>query len=211
MRSANLPTALPLTRKQNERSHMRTAIKRTITILIIAALSIGCGVLFDRICDRVERERYPRMYTDSVMKHSADLGIPANVIYAVMKVESNFDSGLKTETGDADRIGLMQLTADDYKIYASAIGMNTDPGLLYEPETNLTIGCYRISELYKKYTDWKCVFAAMRVGTDKVDTWLGDATLTDKNGRLTKIPDTETAEFVAELEATVAKYNKLYN
>ena len=91
---------------------MRTAIKRTITILIIAALSIGCGVLFDRICDRVERERYPRMYTDSVMKHSADLGIPANVIYAVMKVESNFDSGLKTETGDADRIGLMQLTAD---------------------------------------------------------------------------------------------------
>lgn len=190
---------------------MRTAIKRTVTVVLIAALSIGCGVLFDRICDRAERKKYPREYTEAVMKHSADFGIPANVIYAVLKTESNFDSSLEKHDGGVTRIGLMQLTADDYATYGAELGINTDPGLLYEPKTNLAIGCCRLSALYKRYADWKCVFAAMRAGTDTVDSWLKDPTLTDKNGRLAKIPDNATEKYVSGIEDAVAIYNKLYN
>lgn len=189
---------------------MRSAIKRTLTILIIAALSIFCGVTYDRICDKAERAKYPREYTTSVMQHSADLGIPANIIYATIKVESDFRSDLKTDTGGASRIGLMQLSAEDYEIYGGKLGINTDPGLLYEPETNLRIGCYRIYSLYKKYTDWKCVFAAMRAGEGTVDGWLCDSTLTDDSGKLKTIPDTTVAEYVATMEATIAEYDKLY-
>lgn len=189
---------------------MRTAIKRTVTVLLIAALSVCCGVLFDRICDRAERNKYPREYTEEVMKHSSDFGIPANIIYAVIKAESDFDSSLATHNDGTERIGLMQLTPDDYRTYGSELGINTDPGLLYEPKTNLTIGCCRISVLYKKYADWKCVFAAMRAGTDAVDAWLESPTYTDKNGKLQKIPDEATEKYVALLEETVEQYDKLY-
>ncbi len=189
---------------------MRTAIKRTLTVIIIAALSIGCGILYDRLCDRAERKEYPRKYTESVMKCSAEFGIPANIIYATLKVESNFDSSLKTESGGTNHIGLMQLTAADYTTFASRLGMNTDPGLLYEPETNLIVGSCRISEYYEKYADWKCVFSAIHSGSDAVDGWLADPTLLDKNGKLMTIPDQETASYVEKVEETLKKYNKLY-
>ena len=189
---------------------MRTAIKRTLTILIIAALSVFCGVTYDRICDKAERNKYPREYTTTVMKHSADLDIPANTIYAVIKTESDFRSDLKTESDGTVRIGLMQLTANDYELYGGELGIYTDPGMLYEPETNLYIGCYRISVLYRKYTDWKCVFAAMRAGEETVDGWLDDTTLTDDAGKLKTIPDASVAEYTEMIEAAAAKYDKLY-
>lgn len=190
---------------------MRTAVKRTLTILIIAVLSVCCGMTYDHICDRAERKKYPREYTTSVMRYSTNLGIPANTIYAVIKVESNFRSDLKTDTDGTVRIGLMQLSTDDYELYGEKLGINTDSGLLYEPETNLRIGCYRISVLYRKYTDWKCVFSAMRAGEDTVDEWLEDPSLTnDTTGKLQIIPDASVDEYVAAIEETVAEYNKLY-
>ena len=98
---------------------MRTAFKRTLTVIIIAALSVCCGILYDRLCDRNERAEYPREYTSSVMKYSAEFGVPANIIYAALKVESNFNSALKTGEGENSRVGLMQLSADDYRTYGS--------------------------------------------------------------------------------------------
>ena len=189
---------------------MRTAFKRTLTVIIIAALSVCCGILYDRLCDRNERAEYPREYTSSVMKYSAEFGVPANIIYAALKVESNFNSALKTGEGENSRVGLIQLSADDYRTYGSRLGINTDPGLLYEPETNLTIGSYRISEYYEKYSDWRCVFSAMHSGTDTVDSWLATPELTDSQGKLKTIPDKETADYVERMEKTYAKYNELY-
>lgn len=190
---------------------MRTAIKRTLTVVLIAALSVACGIAFDRLCDRRDRKEYPRKYSEQISKNSAEFGIPVDVIYAAVKVGSNFDSSLRTGDGDDARIGLMQLTADDYRAYASKLGMNTDPGLLYEPDTNLTLGSCRISQLYGKYSDWRCVFAAMYTGTETVDEWLKDESLVSKSGRLAKIPDDATAEYVSCMESTVAKYSKLYS
>ena len=51
----------------------------------------------------------------------------------------------------------------------------------------------------------------MYTDTETVDEWLKDESLVSKGGRLAKIPDDATAEYVSCMESTVAKYSKLYS
>ena len=79
---------------------MRTAIKRTLTVILIAALSVACGIAFDRLCDSRDRKEYPQKYSEQITKNSNEFGIPADVLYAAVKIGSNFDSSLRTGDGD---------------------------------------------------------------------------------------------------------------
>lgn len=189
---------------------MRTAIKRTLTVLIIAALSIGCGMTVEKICDSAERKSYPRMYMETVMQNSQAFGIPQNMIYAFIRTESNFDSSAKNTSEQGDRVGLMQLTAEECTRYSTQLGIYSDPGMRYDPETNIKLGSCKIAEFYNKYSDRRCIYAAFAVGSETVDEWLANSELSDEKGHLLTIPDPEVSAYVEKLESTFQMYVKLY-
>ena len=64
------------------------------TILVVLVISIIFGFLFDFICTKVELSIYkkPSEYRSSVSEYSEKYRVPENLIYAVIKVESKFDS-----------------------------------------------------------------------------------------------------------------------
>ena len=65
-------------------------------------------------------------------------------------------------------------------------------------------------ELYRRYGDWKTVYAAYRAGEAQVDLWLSSTELTDAYGRLKHIPDAAIADYADKMSTTAEFYLKLY-
>ena len=186
---------------------MRKTLINSLIIILIIALSIGCGFLYDRLADSYQRNKYPREYNDTVSALSLEYRVPTWAIYTAIKMRSDFDSALKTDDGG---IGLFSLTKEQYAEIGSALGLAVDAGLLYEPETNLRFGTYWLSILYEKYGNWDCVWAATYIGETTVDKWLRNGNYTNTDGTLKNIPGVETVEYIENANNIADTYRKLY-
>lgn len=185
---------------------MNRKFLNSLVVILILILSVGCGFLYDALFTRHRLREYPRQYNDTVIACYYEYGVPVSVIYADVKIASDYNSGLVSEDG---RIGLMQITREEYDILSAELGIATDSGLLFEPQTNLNIGTYKLSKLYEKYQSWRNVYAALFAGEETVDGWLADPGNHGEDGELV-IPDEETEKYVERFEKTVEIYRDLY-
>ncbi len=186
---------------------MRKSLINSLIIIIIIALSVGCGFLYDHIADSYQRNKYPREYNDTVSELSLEYRVPTWAIYTTVKIRSDFDASLKSENGG---IGLFCLTNEQYMEIGNALDLAVDPGLLYEPETNLRFGAYWLGELYAKYGNWDCVWAVLHIGEKTVDGWLWNANYSNSDGTLKNIPNEETAEYIKNANKIAKIYRELY-
>ena len=178
----------------------------TLAITLILILSVGCGFLYDILFTQYRLKEYPRQYNDTVIACYYEYAVPVSVIYGTVKMQSDYDSGHV----DGDRIGLMQLTREEYDLLSSELGRRIDSGLLFDPKTNIEIGAYKLSKLFTKYQSWRAVYAAIFIGEDTVDEWLIDEVNLAADGTLETIPDEDTEKFVKKFEKTVEIYRELY-
>ena len=186
---------------------MNRKFLNSFIVILILIISVGCGFLYDALFTRHRLHEYPRQYNDTVIACYYEYGVPVSIIYADVKIASDYNSGLVSDDG---RIGLMQITRDEYDTLAAELGTATDSGLLFEPKTNLNIGTYKLSKLYEKYGSWSIVYAALYVGESEVDSWLSDPENIGEDGSVIGYPDEETEKFVKNFEKTVEIYRDLY-
>ncbi len=189
---------------------MRWNIRRVGIFLAIVLFSIGFGFAFDKIADQVDRHRYPKpnAYAEYIAADSTEFGVPEAVIWSIVRQESKFVS---SKTGDAGEIGLMQLTPEQFSdICERLLHIENNPGLLYDPSSNLRAGTALLSDLFSRYGNWETVYAAWFAGTDRIDLWLADDSTANGLGGLKKIPDRNTKQFVEAVSKSVLKYTKLY-
>jgi soluble lytic murein transglycosylase len=179
----------------------------SLVVILILIVSVGCGFLYDALFTQHRLREYPRQYNDTVIACYYEYGVPVSVIYANVKLASDFSSGLVSDDG---RIGLMQLTREEYDTLAAELGTATDSGLLFEPETNINIGTYKLSKLYEKYGSWSIVYVALHLGEDGIRPWLSDPENFGEDGSVISYPDEETEKFVKKFEKTVEIYRDLY-
>lgn len=186
---------------------MKAVLRRSIAAILIIALSIGIGYAYDHIRDRIDRRLYPLGYSEYVERYSALYGVPVHIIYAVIKVESNFQSNAVSSAG---AIGLMQLMPETFTWLCTLQKETLDEGMLYDPETNIRYGVYYLSYLYREFGLWESVYAAYNAGPTNVKSWSTDTRYADANGALTEIPYPETRAYVKKVGEAVALYEKLY-
>ena len=179
-----------------------------IIILIILAVSIAFGFIFDFTVTQVERSIYkrPAEYAKYVEKYCAKYDVPEEIVWAVIKTESGFDSSAVSNKG---AIGLMQMLPDTFRWLTSDILHDYhDAGMLYHPETNIKYGTYYLSRLYAQFGDWDTAIAAYNGGEGNVSKWMGD------DGKLTvnEIPFEyiETSTYVLKVNFRAERYKKLY-
>lgn len=184
----------------------KSALIRSSVILIILALSVAVGFAYQKISDAYDRRSYPREYSDIVTKYSAEYGVPENVIYAVIRTESSFDSGAKSSAG---ALGLMQIMPTTFDWLMTLTQESYETGMLYDPDTNIKYGTYLLSYLYLRYNNWETVYAAYNGGATNVDRWLADTSVCE-DGKLVNIPIEETAKYVKKVSASAEKYKELY-
>lgn len=183
--------------------------KHTLPILIILAVSLALGGVFELVCLGAERLSHQRKYDETVTKYAAQYGVPEAVVYAVIKTQSGFDS---TKQGEGGQIGLMQLTPARYlALAAEARDPEANPAALYDPDTNVRYGSMYLAALYQKYGMWSTVYAAFLAGEDAVDGWLQNPAYVDPDfGTLLTIPDKQVAKTVKKTVKAQEIYEKLY-
>ena len=145
---------------------------------------------------------YPIEYSELVEACAEEFSLDKNLVYAVIKVESNFDPDAVSVV---DAKGLMQLmdeTAEECNRLGK-FGYNI-PGDIYSPECNIRLGCYYISRLFEKYKDMRFAVAAYNAGVGNVDKWLIE------DSELNDIPYKETRNYIKKVFGAFERYNSLY-
>ncbi|MBR2848417.1 MAG: lytic transglycosylase domain-containing protein [Clostridia bacterium] len=188
-------------------SNFKKSVRMSAVILTILIASILCAFLYQTIWDAIDRSRYPQEYSEYVTEYSRRFGVPEHVIYAVIKVESDFVSNAVSPAG---AVGLMQITPDTFSWISMLMKRSDDTGMLYDPETNIEYGTYLLSYLYMRYNRWDTVFAAYNAGMTRVDEWLTTPDYTDGDGRLTNVPYKETRKYIDRVNDSIRVYKRLY-
>lgn len=190
-----------------DRSRLSAALRRSIVIIAILVISVLVGFIYQSVWDRIDHGRYPQKYTEFVSKYSSECGVPEYVIYAVINVESGFDSSAVSSAG---AVGLMQITSDTFDFLMLLTKENLQHGMLYDPETNIKYGAHLLAYLYAELEDWNLTFAAYNAGVNRVKGWLQDPEYTDADGKLVKIPIEETRNYVEKVNKNIEEYKRLY-
>ena len=121
-------------------------------LALILAIAVLGGFLFDCICTAIERQTHPRKYAEYVVVYAEAYNVPEDVIYAVIRTESHFDSAAVSRAG---AVGLMQLMPETFLwLTNDMLGEHLSEAVLYDPETNIRYGTYLLSRLYTRYGDW---------------------------------------------------------
>lgn len=178
-------------------------------VIILLAISVVFGFLFDFVATKIECSIYPKPseYAEYVSRYSSEFGVPEELIWAVIKTESDFNASAVSGKG---AVGLMQLVKDTFdEITNIRLNERLDAGMRYDPETNIRYGTYYLSYLYARYGNWNTAVAAYNAGLGKVDEWLENEEYADGN-TLTYIPYKETRNYVKKVQKALEMYESLY-
>ena len=193
---------------------MKSNSKRTLVIILIITCAILIGVATDIVWSRFKEHEFPLAYIEPVEKYSAEYGIPKEIIFAIIKTESNFNTAAISRVG---ALGLMQMMPSTFEWLTGDEHLNEHlPSVsLATPETSIKYGTYYISYLRDRFfsereVDWDIIFAAYNGGEGNVEKWLADPELVNENGNLVNIPFPETRSYISKVNSAIDTYKQLY-
>lgn len=171
-----------------------------ITKIFSGVLAVVCTVVV--VC-RVMCFVYPKKYGAEVKKYAAMYDVDEEMIFSVIKAESNFESDAVSKKG---AVGLMQVMEDTARWIAERTGIDKFSAQdLDSADKNIKIGAWYLSYLLELYDDdVKCALAAYNAGPANVNGWLDNATV------LENIPFPETEKYVKKTQRFIKIYQFLY-
>lgn len=164
-------------------------IKAIIMLIMTIIIVIGLKEL-------MMKQMYKREYAEYVSKYSNEYEIDENLIYALIKVESNFKSNAISRSNAQ---GLMQLLYSTAEEIAGKNGIELTEEKILEPETNINLGTIYISELINKYDNLEVALAAYNAGSGNVDKWIKNGIIKADGSDIEKIPYKETNTYVRKI------------
>ena len=183
---------------------MKNFLKLILSLFVIVILFLVFLKYFG--IDKIILKRlYPKEYSEYVKDASKKYGVEENLIYSIIKNESNFENTSSSHKGAQGLMQLMEETANDN---ASKIGIsNVD---LNDPKTNIEIGTYFYSYLFDKYKNERLALAAYNAGAGNVDKWISSGQLESDGSNIENIPYKETNMYVRKVLQTVKMYEYIY-
>ena len=155
------------------------------------------------------KKRYPMLYRDIILLYSSEYELDPYLVFAVIWVESKFDSRATSRRGAR---GLMQIVPTTGSWVAEKMGLkgyNDDS--LYDPDINIRIGCWYINYLKELYFgDMNLALAAYNGGSGNVRKWLNDPRYSRDGKTLEDIPFKEIKNFVNRVWHAYNRYKRLY-
>lgn len=184
---------------------MKEAIKRSVAVIILLALALAAGYGADRFFSAVQSKNYPRAYSEYVRKYAEEYGVPESVVYATIKVESDFKYDAESYKSAK---GLMQLMPGTFEWLCEKEDIDPATVNINDPDMNIRMGTKYLAYLYGEFEIWETVYAAYNAGPGTVRNWLADEKYA-KDGHLTDIPYSETSSYVKKIADAREIYEKL--
>lgn len=153
---------------------------------------------------------YPLPYPVQVLDAAVENQIPAHLIYAIIREESRFESGVISRAG---AVGLMQLMPDTARRVANRMELGTDvDGRLVDPGVNVSIGAWYASDLLRAgdgSVAW--MLAAYNAGPSAAKRWLEPGVAgADAITAVESIDYRETRGYVKRVVESANVYRALY-
>jgi len=154
---------------------------------------------------------YPKTYEEIVSVYAEQYNVEENLIFAVIKAESNFNS---TAVSNREAVGLMQImeeTAKDViKKNAIEIDGNNIKEELLKPENNINIGTKYLQTLLDRYQNKEVALAAYNAGIGNVDNWIEKGIIKGDGTDIENVPYKETNNYVRKILRDYKIYQELY-
>lgn len=191
---------------------MNKALKITLTIILFAIVFIAIIIGVKFAYDTYINSSYPLKYEDEVYSASDEYNIPKELIYGVIKTESNFNPDAVSA---ADARGLMQLTQPTFEwlhtYYSDDDYDSSNADLLFDPKINIKYGTLCLSVLLERYNnDLDTAICAYNAGLGNVDEWLTMSQYSADGKTLDSTPFGETNEYLKRVKNNRDKYAELY-
>lgn len=175
-----------------------------IMILVVTILII----LFK---DKLLKIMYPKTYSEIVSTYAEEYNVEENLIYAVIKAESNFDSNA---VSNREAIGLMQIVEETAIDVANQNKIDVDTENITEElldiDNNINIGTKYLSILLTQYGNMEIALAAYNAGIGTVNNWIEKQVIQADGSDIENIPYKETNNYVRKILRDYRVYNELY-
>ena len=179
-------------------------IGTVIVVLIIA-------ILFVVFKDKLLKILYPKTYSEIISVYAEEYDVEENLIYAVIKAESNFES---QAVSNRDAIGLMQIVEETAIDVAKKNNIDIDTENIEEEildiDNNINIGTKYLSTLLTQYGNIEVALAAYNAGIGTVNNWIEKQIIQADGSDIENIPYKETNNYVRKILRDYRIYNELY-
>ena len=182
--------------------------KKIVIAVVIILLAIVFVFIFK---DKILKIMYPKDYQEIVSIYADKYNVEENLIYAVIKAESNFD---ENAVSHKNAIGLMQImeeTADDIATtYGFDIDYENIKESVAEVQNNINIGTKYLEILLEKYGNKEVAVAAYNSGIGTVDNWIEKDIIKADGSDIENIPYKETNNYVRKILRNYEIYKSIY-
>lgn len=174
-------------------------------VLIVGLLGpIGFG-------EKMMKIMYSKKYENLVVIYSEKYQVDSDLIFALIKAESNFNSSAVSGKGAK---GLMQLMEETAKDVSKKTDLKIEPDeigeKLLQADVNIELGTKYISILLEKYNNTAIALTAYNAGIGTVDNWIEKGVIKKDGEDIQNIPYKETNNYVRKILRDYKIYKKLY-
>ena len=167
-------------------------------------------VIFIDIPTKIQKIVYKKQYSEYVTKYANEYNMDENLIYAVIKAESNFKNDAKSSK---DAMGLMQLMKDTAKEVSQKINLQIDDDKieqkLLDVEININLGTKYLSDLIDRYQNIELAVTAYNAGIGTVNNWIEKGIIKSDGSDIENIPYKETNNYVRKILRDYKIYSNL--
>ena len=182
--------------------------KKLFIFIIVILIFI---ILFFIFKDKILKIIYPKDYEEIVKVYSEEYNVDENLIFAVIKAESNFD---ENAISHKSAIGLMQIMEDTAEDIATKYDINIDFENVKESvakvNNNINIGTKYLSVLLEQYKNVEVAVAAYNAGIGTVDNWIDKGIIKSDGRDIENIPYKETNNYVRKILRNYEIYQTIY-
>lgn len=159
---------------------------------------------------KIQKLIYKKEYSENVTKYAKEYNVDENLIYAVIKAESNFKPNVKS---NKDAVGLMQLMKDTAKEVSKRINIQISDEefeeKLLEPDLNINLGTKYLSILIEQYQNIEIAVTAYNAGIGTVNNWIEKGIIKQDGSDIENIPYKETNNYVRKILRDYKIYSNL--
>lgn len=185
-------------------------MKSNKMIIVIAVILLAITVIF-LLKDKILRIIYPQNYKEIVNIYAEEYGVDENLIFAVIKAESNFD---ENAVSHKNAIGLMQIMEETAEDIVTRYGIDIDKDNFNEEikkvENNINIGTKYLSTLLETYGNKEIAVAAYNAGIGTVNNWIEKGIIRNDGTDIENIPYKETNNYVRKILRNYEIYQRIY-
>jgi soluble lytic murein transglycosylase len=148
---------------------------------------------------------FPKAFQTLIEPRAEEEGIPAYLLYSLVREESFFDADSESKAGAVGLTQLMQVTATDMAELLDLAEVDRR-----DPETNLLLGSHHLGRLYRRLEDIPKTLAAYNAGLSRVRDWESRFADLPMDLFVEAIPFAETRHYIRKLLLSCVMYAWIY-